>query len=174
MGTEKSVDWRTTEVPTVAVVEASAGKPRAKSLRLSSERLQAWGWLSMLSLVDQGLTSGASFGVNLLLARWMAPNVYGAFAVAFAGFLFVSGFHNVLLLEPMSVMGPSRHARRLPAYFRAQIVVHVILVGALSGVFLASGLILWRFAPGSALVGSVLGGGLALPFLLLAWLARRM
>ena len=72
-----------------------------------------WGVRSALSLVDQGLTSGAGFGVNLLLARWMPADVYGAFAVAFAGFLFVSGFHNVLLLEPMSVMGPSRHAERL-------------------------------------------------------------
>jgi O-antigen/teichoic acid export membrane protein len=104
----------------------------------------------------------------------MVPKVYGAFAVAFAGFLFASGFHNALLLEPMSVMGPSRYAGKLPAYFRSQIAVHGILVGALSGVLLLSGLVLWRVAPGSPLTGAVMGGGLALPFLLLAWLARRM
>lgn len=133
-----------------------------------------WGWLSALSLVDQSLASGAGFGVNLLLARWMVPDVYGAFAVAFAGFLFVSGFHNVLLLEPMSVMGPSRHAGNLPAYFRAQMVVHAVLVGALSGVSLLGGLLLWKVVPASPLAGAVIGGSLALPFLLLAWLARRM
>jgi O-antigen/teichoic acid export membrane protein len=137
-------------------------------------RLRTWGRLSVLSLVDQGLASGAGLGVNLLLARWMAAQVYGAFAVAFAGFLFVTGFYNVLLLEPMSVMGPSRYAGNLPSYFRAQIAVHAILVGALSGLSLLVGFALWRVVPASPLIGAVLGAGLSLPFLLLTWLSRRM
>jgi len=156
-----------TESPSMA-----AGK--TTGFLLTSARLRVWGWRSAMSLVDQGLTSGAGFGVNLLLARWMAPEVYGAFAVAFAGFLFASGFHNVLLLEPMSVMGPARYAEKLNAYFRSQIAVHTILVGALSGVLLLCGLVLWRTVPGSPLFGALMGGALALPFLLLAWLARRM
>jgi O-antigen/teichoic acid export membrane protein len=127
-----------------------------------------------MSLVDQGLTSGAGFGVNLLLARWMAPNVYGAFAVAFAGLLFASGFHNVLLLEPLTVLGPSRHARNLQAYFRSQIRVHGLLVGGLSAAVLLVAVVLWLVAPDSPLIGAVVGAGLALPFLLLAWLVRRM
>jgi O-antigen/teichoic acid export membrane protein len=147
---------------------------RAIGLLLTSAKLRVWGWRSVMSLVDQGLTSGAGFAVNLLLARWMAPEVYGAFAVTFAGFLFVSGFHNVLLLEPSSVMGPARYEGKLPAYFRAQVAVHVVLVGTLSVVPLIGGLVIWRVAPGSPLTGAVTGGGLALPFLLLAWLARRM
>jgi O-antigen/teichoic acid export membrane protein len=137
-------------------------------------KLRVWGIKSAWSLLDQGLTSGAGFGVNLVLARWMEPEVYGAFAVAFAGFLFVSGFHNVLLLEPMSVMGPARHAARLDPYFRSQIAVHALVVGALSGLLLLGGLVLWRAVPGSPLIGAAMGGSLALPFLLLAWLVRRM
>jgi O-antigen/teichoic acid export membrane protein len=147
---------------------------RAVGLLLTPAKLRVWGWRSAMSLVDQGLTSGAGFAVNLLLARWMSPEEYGAFAVAFAGFLFVSGFHNVLLLEPMSVMGPARYTDKLPAYFRSQIAVHALLVGALSGVLLYAGVIIWKVVPGSPLIGAVMGGGLALPFLLLAWLARRM
>ena len=161
---------------TVAALPAAApslARPNAKVV-ITRGRLRMWGWLSALSLVDQGLASGAGFGVNLLLARWMMPDVYGAFAVAFAGFLFVSGFHNVLLLEPMSVMGPSRHAGSLLGYFRAQMVVHAVLVGALSGVSLLGGLLLWKMVPANPLAGAVIGGSLALPFLLLAWLARRM
>jgi hypothetical protein len=104
----------------------------------------------------------------------MAPAVYGAFAVAFAGFLFASGFHIVLLVEPLSVMGPARYPGRLPAYFRSQIEVHAILVGALSFGLLLAGLVLWKVTPDSPLVGAVIGGGLALPFMLLAWLVRRM
>ena len=161
------------------LIEPVTGSPsmvagKATGFPLWSPRLRVWGMKSALSLVDQGLTSGAGFGVNLLLARWMAPEVYGGFAVAFAGFLFLSGFHNVLLLEPLSVLGPARYVDKLPAYFRAQIAVHVILVGSLSAVLLLGGLVIWKVAPGSPLTGAVIGGGLALPFLLLAWLARRM
>jgi O-antigen/teichoic acid export membrane protein len=129
---------------------------------------------SALSLMDQGLTSAAGFGINLFLARWMPADVYGAFALAFAGFLFVSGFHNVLLLEPLSVMGPSRHATNLPAYFRAQLVIHAVLVGTLSVFVLLAGLVFWQLAPQSPLAGAVIGSGIVLPFLLLLWLMRRM
>lgn len=124
--------------------------------------------------MDQGLTSAASFGVNVFLARWMPTEIYGAFAVAFAAFLFFSGFHNVLLLEPMSVLGPARYPDKLPIYFRTQLLAHAVLVGALSVASCLSGVALWRIAPSSPLVGALIGGGLALPFLLLLWLARRM
>jgi O-antigen/teichoic acid export membrane protein len=120
------------------------------------------------------LTSGAGFGVNLLFARWLPAEIYGTFAVAFAGFLFISGFHNVLLLEPLSVFGPSRYGERLPAYFRAQIVIHTLVVGGLSVAVLLAGTVFWRVVPGSALIAAMVGSGLALPFLLLVWLARRM
>jgi O-antigen/teichoic acid export membrane protein len=136
--------------------------------------LRAWGLKSALTLADQGLTSVAGFGVNLMLARWLAPDLYGGFAVAFAAFLFISGFHNVLLLEPLSVMGPSRYADRLPAYFRAQLAVHAVLVGVLSLVGLLGGLILWRVTPHSPLVSAMFGSAMVLSLLLLLWLARRM
>jgi O-antigen/teichoic acid export membrane protein len=152
--------------PTVANLSATSFLTRG--------RLRTWGWLSVLSLVDQGLASAAGFGVNLFLARWMSAEAYGGFAVAFAGFLFAAGFYSVLLLEPMSVLGPSRYAGNLTAYFRAQMAVHAILVGALAGTSLLACLILWKVAPASPLIGAVVGAGLALPFLLLTWLSRRM
>jgi O-antigen/teichoic acid export membrane protein len=147
---------------------------RAIGLLLTPAKLRVWGWRSAISLVDQGLTSGAGFAINLLLARWVAPEVYGAFAVAFAGFLFFFGFYNVLLLEPLTVFGPSRYAEKLPTYFHSQIIVHLVLVGPLSAVALLTGFILLWVAPTSPLGGAVLGAGLTLPFLLLAWLARRL
>jgi hypothetical protein len=145
---------------------------RPPSLSFAPARLRAWGLESTLSFVDQGLMSVAGFGVNLLLARWLAPDLYGAFTVVFAAFLFVSGFHNVLLLEPLSVMGSSRYADRLPAYFRAQIAVHGMLVGVLSLVGLLVGLILWRVTPHSPLVSAMFRSAMVLSLLL--WLARRM
>jgi O-antigen/teichoic acid export membrane protein len=138
------------------------------------DRIQAWGMKSAVSLVDQTLTSAASFGVNVLLARWMSASQYGAFAVAFAGYLFLTGFHNALLLEPLIVIGPARHMEDLHAYFRTQLRVHGLLVCPLAGLALAVAAILFRFAPHSPLIAALVGGGLALPVLLLLWLARRM
>ncbi|MGA9592260.1 MAG: hypothetical protein WBS18_04135, partial [Candidatus Acidiferrales bacterium] len=94
----------------------------------SPARLRVWGVRSAASLVDQALTSGAGLAVNLLLARWMTASFYGAFAVTFAGFLFFAGFHNVLLLEPLSVIGPARYGDGLRAYFRTQLTLHIVLV----------------------------------------------
>jgi O-antigen/teichoic acid export membrane protein len=137
-------------------------------------RVRYWGVKSTMSLIDQGLTSAAGFGVNALLARWMVANQYGAFALAFTGYLFLTGFHNVLLLEPLSVLGPAKHADNLRNYFQTQIGVHGALVLPLAIVALLAAAILWRIAPQSPLVGAIAGAGAALPFLLFLWLARRM
>src|SRR5215475_4016688 len=68
-----------------------------------------YGRASCYSLADQAAAAAAGFGVNLLLARWLSASDYGIFAVVFAAYLFLSGFHNVLLLEPLSVLGPAFH-----------------------------------------------------------------
>jgi O-antigen/teichoic acid export membrane protein len=157
------------------------GEPNAEKIGTESTehsgigaRLRRWGIQTSLSIVDQGLTAAAGFAVNLLLARWLSAEAYGAFAVAFAGYLFVSGFHNVLLLEPLSVLGPARHAGQLPQYFRAQLGAHLFVMGLVSVVTLLVGLAVLQFAPASLLAGAVIGGSIALPALLLLWLVRRM
>jgi hypothetical protein len=165
---------RVPPMPSVEETPVQVAPAEIPSDLLTRNKLRVWGTKSAYSLVDQGLTALTGFCVSFLLARWMAPEVYGAYAIAFAGYLFVCGFHNVIVLEPMSVIGPSRHATRLSDYFRVQVVVHAILAGILSmGVALA-GLAVWRIAPQSPLAGAILGSGLALPFLLFLWLARRM
>jgi O-antigen/teichoic acid export membrane protein len=171
MSTEQQVVYGVTEV---GVDRPSPLTDTSAPLQLTADRLRVWGARATFSLLDQGLFSGAGFSVNLLLARWLAPASYGSFAVAFAAFLFTYGFHNALLLEPMSVFGPSRHAENLPGYFRAQLMIHTVMVGPLSAVGLVTGLLLWRITPGSPLVGAVMGVSLALPFILLLWLARRI
>ena len=166
---ETAAKPQVTEIPVASEVSS-----KTSSVVFTSTNLRAWGKKSVLSLIDQGFTSGAGFGVNIFLARLMPAEEYGAFAVAFAAFLFFSGFHNVLLLEPMSVLGPARYADRLTEYFRKQMLIHTVLVGALSAAVLAFGFVLWRLTPASSLVGAVVGGALALPFMLLLWLVRRM
>jgi O-antigen/teichoic acid export membrane protein len=147
---------------------------RSTELLLTPTRLRVWGWLSALSLVDQGLMSGSGFVLNLLLARWLPAETYGAFAVAFAVFLFASGFHNVLLLEPMTVFGPASYPDRLRDYLRSQLKVHAVLVGTLSGLILLSAAALVAYGFRTPLTSALIGSGIALPFLLLFWLVRRM
>ena len=156
--------------------DAAAGPAGARLADdlLAAGRLQALGVKSAWSLMDQGLTSLTGFFSTFLLARWLAPEIYGAYAIAFAGYLFVSGFHNVIVLEPMSVIGPSRHADRLLAYFRAQMAVHGVLVGICSVSVVCAGLVVWLIAPASPLAAAIAGSGLALPFLLMLFLARRI
>ena len=167
--------------PPTPTISCPASRPasratsaRPDSVRFTSANLRVWGARSALSLIDQGFTSGAAFGVNIFLARWVPAATYGAFAVAFAGFLFVSGFQNVLLLEPVSVFGPSRYANRLPQYFNTQLQIHIFLAGSLAAVTILGALVFAHFSPHSALVEAAIGAGVALPFMLLLWLARRM
>ncbi len=160
------------EMPEAVLPFHQDRQPASRLITL--KRLRLWGLRSTISFLDQGLTSLAGFGISLLLARWMIPEAYGAFAVAFATFLFISGFYNALVLEPLSVLGPSNHSHRFRQYFREQLVIHAILVGGLAAALLGGGGILWLAVPANALAGAFIGSGLALPFVLLVWLARRM
>src|SRR5216683_4409827 len=73
------------------------------------------------AVVDQGLMSGSNFLLSILLARWLAPEQYGAYALAFSLFFFVSAVHQALLLEPMSVFCTSEYATRQHAYIGAML-----------------------------------------------------
>jgi O-antigen/teichoic acid export membrane protein len=143
-------------------------------LQVAPERWRIWGIRGAISILDQGLTSGAGFLVNLLLARWLVSEAYGAFAVAFAALLFLFGFHSALLLEPMSVVGPSSYADRINAYFVSQLKLHAALATVLSAILLLATAIMAQIGMHRELVLATLGSGLALPFILLLWLVRRM
>jgi O-antigen/teichoic acid export membrane protein len=148
--------------------------PRLLGFELTANRVRTWGIKSGLSLVDQGLVSGAGFLLTFLLARWLNSEVYGAFAVAFATLLFLCGFHNVLLLEPMSVMGPAAYSNRPSAYFAAQLKIHKLLGALLAGVLLLVALFMTMLGANRELVMATAASALALPFLLTLWLVRRM
>ncbi len=143
-------------------------------VELTRERVRFWGIRSGLSVLDQGLASGAGFLLNLFLARWLTSDGYGAFAVGFATLLFLSGYHNVLLLEPMTVLGPARYSAELTGYFWGQLKVHSILVVPLSVAILLVAAGMAVFGAQHALVTATAGSAVALPFVLLFWLVRRM
>jgi hypothetical protein len=149
-----------------------AALPQTSAPLIPNWRL--WGIRWSFSLADPGAAVGAGLLVNLLLARWLPPQQYGAFALVFALFLFLAGLHNALVLEPMSVLGPANYQRSLADYFEAQIWVHLAFSSALATPLLLAAALLALFGYGGPLPGALFGAGLALPFILLLWLARRM
>lgn len=128
-----------------------------------------WGPRVALSILDQGLFSGANFVLNVLLARWLPLGEYGAFSVAFAAFLLLAGFHSALILEPMGALGVGYRSPGLGRYLRILLGMHAVLTVALSLAIAAAALVVVDAPSRSAYAGLAL----ALPLLLLYWLTRR-
>ncbi len=159
-------------------VDSDAGKMPTKlkvlPLEVSRDRLWLWGVRSGSSLCDQALVSGSTFLLNVMLARWLIREAYGAFAVCYAGFLFLSGFHNVLVIEPMTVIGPSSYRDQLVEYMGSQLRTHLIIVGPLFLAALLAAVGLAFFDVERVLVPAVLTLVSCLPLILLLYLVRRM
>jgi O-antigen/teichoic acid export membrane protein len=127
---------------------------------------------SSLAILDQGLISGSNFLIGILLARWLAPDQYGAYATAYSIFLLVTLLYQALLLEPQSVFGASVYADRPREYLGslfwlggsiALLVIFILALWAL--VEHGTG---WSPKLSSALVGVIA----ATPFILVFWLVR--
>ncbi|MDQ3986393.1 MAG: hypothetical protein M3280_07845 [Actinomycetota bacterium] len=141
-------------------------------IRSSLGKLSAWGGLASLSVLDQALVSGTNFAVHLLLARWLPPGEFGLFALIFSTFVIVAGFHEALVLEPMSVFGPSKYREDLMGYLTSLLrlqarfgVVPICSILLAAGASWVAG---WQ-ATGAALLGI----GIAFPLMLVFLTLRR-
>lgn len=125
---------------------------------------------ALASLIEQGTGSGTNLLLNVLLARWLAPAEYGAFAVALAVHYAVGGLYLALVVEPMGVIAPRRYRERLPEYLGALLRAHVVAsaLAALGFTALAGGLAV----VGSRVAPSALALAAAAPLMLLQWLFR--
>lgn len=114
----------------------------------------------------------SNFVLNILLARWLTPQDYGAFGTAFAVFLLVGGLHTATLTEPMLVFGPGRYKGHLSEYLGALIYGHVgfAAIGSVALLLAGLGFALWGQ---TSLSTVLLALALAEPFILLLWLMRR-
>ena len=132
-------------------------------------------WLrkGSLAITDQGLISGSNFIISILLARWLAADQYGAYALAFAGFILVSQLHQALLLEPMSVFGGSLYRRQLRDYLGALLWMHSGAVLAVSAVLALGAIGAYLFHGPRGIPGALAGITIASPCILMFWLVRR-
>ncbi len=145
---------------------------RLEHLRASLTGWVVWVGRGALAILDQGLFASSSFLVNVLLARWLMPNDYGAFAVAFSVFLLLGVFYNALFTEPMLVFGPGKYRERFPGYLGILLRAHFALMLPGAALLAATAFLLgWLYSP--AVERAFLALAIAGPFILLLWLLRR-
>jgi O-antigen/teichoic acid export membrane protein len=147
----------------------------AKGRDKTSQMIQrhgAFGRKLGFAVTDQAVFAGSNFLINLMLARWLFPEEYGAFVLAYSWFLLAQNIYDAVIIEPMVVNGAGKYVDRLHSYFgfvfRFQIWVALVFV-----VFLFLGG-LAAYVYDSALVGSaVIATALVSPLLLTRWLTRQ-
>jgi O-antigen/teichoic acid export membrane protein len=133
-------------------------------------------WLreGSLAILDQGLLSGTNFLVAILLARWLTPELYGTYALAFEIFLLVSVIYGALILEPMSVFGASVYSGNLLEYFRKLLRIHGLASAVMLLAMFSLVIAVHAIRPASTLPNTLTAVAIATPFLLLFWLSRRV
>ncbi len=124
------------------------------------------------AILDQGLFAGTNFIVYILLARWLAPSEYGAFAVAFSIFLFFGALYNAILIEPMLVFGPGKYKAYQRNYTGMLMYVHVGTTVPLSLFLLLAAFLLGSFYT-VQVKNAMIGLSISSPMILLLWLTRR-
>lgn len=141
------------------------------------KRWGSWGMKSGLAILDQIIFSGANFLSNILLARWLFPEAYGAYAISFSILMLFYQMHFSFFLEPMSVIGYSHYRDSLVDYLKGQITLHFLISVPIGILLTILSLILMSidFQNSLKLIFSITATmGVALPFLLLPWLLRRI
>lgn len=139
----------------------------------SMNRIAPWAHKGGLAVLDQGLISGSNFIISILLARWLMPDQYGAYAVAFGIYVMLSLIYQSLVLEPMGVFGGSVFHSNLRGYLRSLVWIHITLSVMLCSAFALSWAVAHHLNAGSAMSGALAGVAIASPCLMLFSLARR-
>lgn len=144
--------------------------------RVSNPTVARWArWVSkgVLAIVDQGLISGSNFVISILLARWLAADQYGAYALAFSTFILLTQIYQALILEPMSVFGGSTYRNSRREYMGVLTWIHFAIAFVIVVGLGAASLVLHFAGVGSTLPSALAAAGIAGPCVLLFWLARR-
>lgn len=126
------------------------------------KKTTGWTRLGLSAIADQGLFTGANFGLSIVLARWLSPPEYGAFAIALTVVLLLRTAHTALVVEPFLVFGPSSRLAPLPEYLGRVTVFHLILVVGLAVLGVAIGAGVFAFLS-REVGGAILVATIALP-----------
>lgn len=132
------------------------------------------GWTGKIggAIFDQAIFAGSNFILNVLLARWMPPEHYGAFVVAYSWFLLPQNLYEAVIVEPLSIYGAGKYSKRFRSYLGYTFYIH-LLFSLVAAVILGIGAI-FVYVTDSQLLGAAIGGAaLTLPLVLTRWSSRR-
>lgn len=136
-------------------------------------KLVRWMTKGGLAVLDNGLISGSNFLLGILLARWLAPEEYGAYALSFSLFILVGFLYQALLLEPLSVFAGSTYRDNLRGYLKKALTIHWA-ISLPTGVLIALGALVSKaFGHSLVLPIALAGMAIATPFLCIHAMARR-
>ena len=136
------------------------------------EALSRVGGKVAFAVADQALIAGSNFLLNVLLARLLPMEGYGAFALAFSIFLLVANSYQALLLTPSLVLAVTVFAQRRVGYLAAMLRFH-LWVSILVAVGFGLGAAVCNALPASAGFAPALAGlAISTPCVLLLWLVR--
>ena len=125
-----------------------------------------------VGLLDQGLSVGGMFLVNVALARTQTKEQYGMFALSYSIFTFLAGLHNAAVLEPFTVYASGRYQARFATYLRLMMRSNVLAGLTLSAGLLLTCLMFFWIAP-SLNSPPLLGLALTVSFILTGSFLRR-
>lgn len=120
------------------------------------------------SVADQALFSITNFSVSLLLGRWLSESGYGAYSVAMALFLLLSGQYNSFSLEPLGVLGPYEFRKNPEIYSRFLVVAHLLVSGLLAFIAIVFS-ILWKNPSSPVILSMAIFSPLILSFWMVRW-----
>jgi O-antigen/teichoic acid export membrane protein len=156
------------------------GKPisvpaRHQPARPPLSRWIRWAQKGGFAILDQGLFAGTNFIVSILLARWLPPAQYGAFATAYSLFLLLGTFHTALLTEPMLIFGPGKYTRVFRRYLALLLYGHTGMTTLISLILTGVAGLFYLFGSrtGAQLAAALCGLAAAAPGILLLWVVRR-
>jgi len=124
-----------------------------------------------LAVVGQALFAGAHFLVNVLLARWLAAEQYGAFALAYSSFILLLWFYSACIYEPVIIFGSGRYADNFREYLRVVIRGNLLLIAVLCSALLVAAVCLAYF-DSQDVSHSFFALVIAAPFIFTTWLGR--
>lgn len=137
-------------------------------------KLILWVMKGGLAMMDQGFTTGSTFVIGVLLARWLPPQQYGSYAVAFAVLLLLQMLCQALLLEPMLVFGAGIYLNCLRGYLEALLSLLFGITVVIVFVLCVSAGVVSKLGQANGLPGALLGVAFAAPLVLLSWLVKRI
>lgn len=125
---------------------------------------------SIFAVLDQAAFSGSTLFLNIMLARWLNPESYGAFVVAYSFLVLFQSLYTAVFNEPITILGSGKYKDNFLRYMAFIVYGHLgisVFLLIIFGVLLR---LLFKDSP----LGHAFGGlGISMPFILLFNIIRR-